>query len=206
MKPPAKNPDRVKRRIKDEIAISQRRKRILELALEGHSVRAIADILGTSKTTVWEEIQTELLDLRRTVVGLAEGVRDIEIEQIASIIASLYPSCIRKLVPYPDNPGHSKWQEPNLGSVATYVRVTERRAKLLGLDAPKLTLDVNIPWSELTDEQFNRIAAGADMREIMREVEAARNKPKPTKNITPPKEEAVIDITPEKALVPRSRS
>lgn len=209
-RPPSKDPDRVKRRLTDEAAIALRRKRILELTLEGYTTREIADMLEVGKTTVWEELQTELLDLRRTTVGLAEAVRDIEVEQWAKIIANLLPTCVRRQVPDPSDPDKMMWVEPNLGSIGTLVRVTERRAKLLGLDAPKINVDITIPWAEFSDDQMNRIGAGADIRAIIRELEqdkanrAAEKASRGMKNITP--KEAEVGFDPDTALVPRQRS
>lgn len=55
------------------------------------------------------------------------------------------------------------------GEYRTVVAISKRRAKLLGLDAPKRhdlsTLDIDM--SELTDEQLQRIAAGEPPRDVL---------------------------------------
>lgn len=102
----------------DEI-IAERRVRAFGLRKAGASYRQIAQQLSVSLNTAWADVNAELLELRAQVQADAAEVRDMELQRCDEMILGLWPAVRRG--------------EPK--SIMAAVRVAERRAKLLGLDA-----------------------------------------------------------------------
>lgn len=90
------------------------------LRLQGLPYGAIAARLGTSRGTAHALV---LRSLERTAGALGESagvLREIEVARLDELLAGLWPAAISGDVP----------------SVGMALRVAERRARLLGLDAP----------------------------------------------------------------------
>lgn len=101
--------------------IAARRTQALELRKQGKSYRAIATACGVDVATAWDDIQAEMGELRKLAGAAAEEARELELQRL------------------------DRWQEKLEGAglksgdhraVMAAVRISERRAKLLGLDAP----------------------------------------------------------------------
>ena len=100
--------------------IAQEQEQALQLKLQGHSVRSIAQIMGMPPSTVQDRLQAAYDQL---VHPVAEEVRRLELERL------------------------DRWQlrleeklddgEDPVRVVPTALKVQERRARLLGLDAPE---------------------------------------------------------------------
>jgi hypothetical protein len=118
----AQRPPRRGRRGQVE-AIAERRVRAFELRKAGASYREIGRQLGVDVHTAHADISAELAALRETAVGEATALRDLEVERLDSMHAGL-------------------WRQVRAGSapaVSAAVRVSERRSRLLGLDAATAT-------------------------------------------------------------------
>lgn len=100
--------------------IAERRQRAFGLRKAGASFRQIASQLGVSLNTAWADVNAELLELRTQTQADAEAVRDIELQRCDEMILGLWP----------------KVRTGDPKAVMAAVRVSERRAKLLGIDAP----------------------------------------------------------------------
>jgi len=101
-------------------AIAERRVRALELRKSGLTFREISRQLGADLHTVHGDVQAELAALRERTVEQAQDLREMELARLDSFNLGL-------------------WKQIKAGSapaVSAAVRVSERRAKLLGLDAP----------------------------------------------------------------------
>jgi hypothetical protein len=134
-----------------QVALAEKTKLALEYRKSGMSYRAIADRIGVkSSATTYRYIQNALLNL---VKEPAEGVRALEIERLDQALVAIWPKII----------------DGCLFSIKTMLSIMERRAKLLGLDAPAkseftgaggalldLSLVVNFikPQSESEDENI----------------------------------------------------
>jgi hypothetical protein len=89
----------------------------------GASYRQIARELGVDVHTAHADVGAELAALRETAVGEATELRELELERLDGMTAGL-------------------WQQVRDGSpqaVSAAVRVSERRSRLVGLDAPVAT-------------------------------------------------------------------
>jgi hypothetical protein len=109
-----------KRHLGDDENIADRRARAFSLRRAGASYRAIAQQLSVSLATAYDDVNAELMELREQTKADAEAVREIELHRCDEMILGLWPAVRR---------GDPK-------SVMAAVRVSERRAKLLGIDAP----------------------------------------------------------------------
>lgn len=95
----------------------------LELRIAGGSYRQIARQLGVGERTAYKDVQGELAKLDTVKAQLAERLRDVELERLDKATIAL-------------GPGVSGGDPQAINAL---VRVMDRRAKLLGLDAPVRT-------------------------------------------------------------------
>ena len=103
--------------------IAERRVLALELRKAGGSYREIARQLGVDVHTAHADVGAELAALRETAVGEATELRALELERLDGMTSGLWP----------------RIQEGSAAAVSAGVRVSERRSRLLGLDAPVVT-------------------------------------------------------------------
>ena len=103
--------------------ISERRVLALELRKAGGSYREIARQLGVDVHTAHADVGAELAALRETAVAEATELRALELERLDGMTSGLWPHI----------------QEGSAAAVSAGVRVSERRSRLLGLDAPVVT-------------------------------------------------------------------
>lgn len=100
---------------------AERRIQALEMRKQGHSYRVIGERLGVSAATAFGDVKKELDKLAKVAGEIAEDVRAIELQRLDDMLAAL-------------------WPEAMLGNpvvIDRVLRIQERRAKLLGLDAPE---------------------------------------------------------------------
>lgn len=100
-----------------QVNAHERKLRALEMRKARASYAQIATALGVPKSTAWKLVQSAL---KETIQEPADDVRKLELEALDRLQFGL-------------------WQQAangNHGAVDRVLRVMERRAKLLGLDAP----------------------------------------------------------------------
>jgi AcrR family transcriptional regulator len=118
--PPVKRPNIV--------AIADQQAECFELKRQGYSVRAIAERVGVSKSTVQDRLNDAFAEL---VEPVAQQVRVMELERLDSWLLRLELQ-LEGMTPEVGRPPTDELCKV----LATAVRVAERRARLLGLDAP----------------------------------------------------------------------
>lgn len=104
---------------------------VLALRARGMSYVDIADTLGISKSNAHIHVQHALADLREEILNEAENLVALELERLDNLWLSLYPQLSAV-----DEEGNAA---PTLSAIDRALRIMERRAKLLGLDAPART-------------------------------------------------------------------
>lgn len=105
------------------IDATERQRRALELRKAGYGFQIIADQLGYKDPSgAYRAIRAAL---KKTLQEPADEVRRIELERLDKMLAGLWPQAIK---------GHTF-------SVDRVLAIMDRRAKLLGLDAP-LKIDI----------------------------------------------------------------
>jgi len=132
----------------------ERQVKALELRRSGMSYHEIAAALGIGKSQAQRYVQAGLASAREQVAAEASDLRAEEVSRLDGMLRGLWPDA-RK--------GH-------LGAVEKVLKIMERRAKLLGLDAPVRLAhggDGDAPpiKSEnihaMSDADLERIAAGS---------------------------------------------
>lgn len=109
------------------ITATERRIKALALRKAGASYRSIADTLACSLSQVYDDVQHAYAELNAQQQAEAAEARTLEAARLDDVQASF-------------------WQRARSGDVKaaqTVLRVMERRAKLLGLDAPTLIAPTN---------------------------------------------------------------
>lgn len=126
--------------------IAVRRVRALEMRKAGATYRQIAAALSIEACTAWRDVQAEMIALRQLAVEGAEDVRELELQRLDRLWVKLEQNGL---------------QRGDHRAVSAAVRISERRAKLLGLDAPVRVQPVAPERSleTLTDEQLRHAVA-----------------------------------------------
>lgn len=141
---PAKERAKSQRHLGDDERIAVRRVQALQLRISGASYRAIGKVLKVDVSVAWSDVQVELAALRDEAKKLGEEVLELELRRLDACVEGLSKRI--------------KKGEP--AAVQASMRVAERRAKLLDLDAPdkkELTGAGGAPlYRDLTDEQLRK--------------------------------------------------
>lgn len=127
----------------EKAKILERQQKAIELRKSGWTYRAIATKLDIDPAQAFRDVKGAIAELNARKLESADDYRAIELERLDMLTRGLEPMAA----------------VGNIGSVSAYVRVMERRAKLLGLDAP-IKQDINVNMSELTDDELRAIAEG----------------------------------------------
>lgn len=115
--------------------MAARAQQALDLRIAGATYRQIAQQLQCGLKTAYLDVQTALGALDALIAKKAERVRELEIARLDRLNIALAPTI----------------KTGNPGAIFAAVKIMERRAKLLGLDAePTVTLagKVEIAWAE----------------------------------------------------------
>lgn len=105
------------------ITAAERRAQALDLRLAGYSFEAIGQQLGISKQAAYKHVSTALETLHTQTDNSAEQLRALELERLDALLKGCWTAATA---------GDSE-------STRVALKVLERRAKLLGLDAPTKT-------------------------------------------------------------------
>ena len=108
----------------DAVKANDRHIQALELRKAGVSYQRIAEALGfNSPQAAWKAVNSAL---KKTVQEPADEVRKLEVERLDAAAQAIYPSV----------------KQGQYGAIDRWLKIMERRAKLLGLDMPT-KLDLN---------------------------------------------------------------
>lgn len=99
---------------------AERKRQALEFRMAGLTFQQIGDQLKITKQAAHQLVVTALDEVREQIAETAPQVLTMELERLDSLWRTVYPEAKRG----------------NLGAVDRSIRIMERRAKLLGLDAP----------------------------------------------------------------------
>lgn len=127
----------------ERINAALRRTQALGLRRSGLSYYAIADEMqddypGYDATKAYQDVSNRLYRINAMGEELSDDLRVLECERLDAMLHALWP----------------KVEEANIHAVECCIRIAERRAKLLGLDAPTRT-DVTSNGNTLVIEYVN---------------------------------------------------
>lgn len=102
----------------DDHELAERTKKALQLRLAGAAYRDIAKVVGVSHGTVHDDVQRALRDIPKRE---ADDLRAVEVERLDALQKAVWDDAM----------------DGDLQAVDRAVRIIDRRAKMLGLDAPQ---------------------------------------------------------------------
>ena len=102
---------------------AERKRQALDFRMAGLTFQQIGDKLEISKQAAHGLVVAALDEVRAKIAETAPQVLTMELERLDSLWRTVYPEAKRG----------------NLGAVDRSLRIMERRARLLGLDAPAKT-------------------------------------------------------------------
>lgn len=137
-----------------------RREVSLELRLYGYSYPEIAILLGISTPTAFRDVRDALEDMQRENKEEKEKLTNIEVARIDKMIKAIYRKATEGILIYDDK------EQPIKDKNGEYIRIIdksaidrvlklqERKAKFLGLDAPERRQIGNDPENPFTLPQI----------------------------------------------------
>lgn len=146
-----------------KLSAAERKAQAVNLRKKGLSYRRIADQLGCSKSIIAKDIKRELQDLREQTRSDVEELRQLELERLDAF--QLFVS-------------NALSNGDVLPAIDRGLKISERRAKLLGLDAPiqiQVQQQVESAIDELLDDLERNISpdAFAEVLAYFQKVEGA---------------------------------
>jgi hypothetical protein len=169
--PPADVPDTVSVEHARELALTELKIQIFALRRQGASYQRIATQLKCSTNFAHKVVQEATDELNADLALTREQWRALELERIDALLVRL-EGWLREGREVKESPDGRTTivtlQRPTAGYIFAYLRALERRAKLLGLDAPtRVELSEHGDERDLSDDELARRAD-----ELRREVEA----------------------------------
>jgi hypothetical protein len=134
----------------EQARIDERRKLVMQYRVAGLNYRQIIEQLErrhgitASKGTISSDINQELAHISEEKRAMVERLRALELERLDDISRTLYQTV----------------RGGDLAAIDRYLRVSERRAKLMGLDAPqKIDAKLTSGVEDMTEEELDAIIA-----------------------------------------------
>jgi hypothetical protein len=153
-------PMALQKRTPETMLAAQRRARVVELRLDGHPLREIAEEVGISIGRCSQILRRELETINAENRERTETHRNLELARLDAMQHALWA----RAVPEGD-------AEPSFRAATLIVRIMERRARLLGLDAPART-DATLHDAPSITFNFDLDALNADnLRGLLEEAE-----------------------------------
>jgi transcriptional regulator with XRE-family HTH domain len=115
------------------------RAQAFDMRLAGHTQQAIAERLGRDRSTISRWLQVEINNL---IIPRVEELRRVETERMDSYLRALEEGIVKG----------------DVKAINAALRVSERRARLLGLDAP-VKIESTVITLEMIDREMARLNA-----------------------------------------------
>lgn len=128
---------------------TERRKKAVALRIAGATFEQIGDQLGVSTQAAHKLVTTALEETRRITGEAAEQLRQTELTRLDALQTALWSDAVKG----------------DVQAVDRILKIMQRRAMLLGLDAP--TVQAVVDW------RSKATSAGYDPDELLRRVRAA---------------------------------
>ncbi len=139
----------------DMIKAAELRKKIMQMRRDlGWTYQAIADDLGVALITVQRHVKAGLEELRKQALNEVEQLRDLELARIESRLEEIQ-SLLKDADPHVRAKGLTLW-----------LSYSESRRKLLGVDAPTVTADIDL--STLNDAQLKALSEGKPIEKVLK--------------------------------------
>jgi hypothetical protein len=130
----------------------ERQAKALELRRMGKGYTEIAAALGIGKSQAHRLVQAGLHDAREQIMASADDLRSEEISRLDGMLSGLWPDA----------------RKGNQGAVDRVLKIMERRAKLLGLDAPVRLAHGGDPDGPPIKDEHVQTLSDEDLERIVR--------------------------------------
>lgn len=138
---------------KRKVTTAQRRTQAVALRVAGATFQQIGKQLGITDSAAHKLVVTALQEIATATNEQADTLRQIEIERLDLAILAIAQQV----------------KAGNLGAIDRWVKLSESRRRLLGLDAPTRASNQNWDMSVFSDEELVKIAGGADPATVLAE-------------------------------------
>ena len=135
---------------KSKINYAERRIEALNLRRTGMSYREIGRNLDVSGKRAYEMVSQAFAELKNDQNSTADEVRSLELERLDKMLESIWP----------------KVEKGDVAALDRAVKIQERRAKLLGLDAPQ-SMDLRSGDGSMTPQVDTSKLSDAALQELM---------------------------------------
>src|SRR5271157_1560220 len=135
------------KQLEDEVRMAQRQKQVAALFLRRFTQVQIADALHVDQATISRDLQAVVKQAREEATSNLLSRRDreeMELDQMEQD-AALRFNLTKK----------ESWLQ-------TRLQIKKRRAEMLGLDAAGKSVNLDIDWANLSEDQLKRIRDGED--------------------------------------------
>ena len=135
---------------KTHIKARQREQQAVTLRLAGQTYQAISDVMGVTKGGVYKMVKNSM---ERTIKHTDESVeilKEIELHRLDRLYARMFPLA----------------EQGSMGAVDRCLKIMERRARLLGLDAPVKT-DFSLHQDEPVTFVINTMVEDAEGNKLI---------------------------------------
>lgn len=150
---------RPRKRDLEKMRLADRRSKVLQMTIAGKDTRSIAEEFGVSHTTIAKDIKAALKAAEEGMLTGASELRRIQHLRIIQAIDAVWMMV----------------KGGDLDAISTLIRLSDREAKLLGLDAPQ-RIDIRKRIEERAREQgWDASEAVAEFERIQREHSFSRN-------------------------------
>ena len=156
-----------------EIAKAETKAQILEMRIAGVSYRGIAKALGRRGLGYVHTLAT--VAIAEIYEDKAQHAKRLELERLDALWRAIYPAAVGMPVIGPDGTAGPP-RQPDLGAQKQCIRISARRAKMCGFDAPKVEAHLNAytgsdDFARWTTEDLERYAATGKLPKFERESE-----------------------------------
>lgn len=124
-----------------QLRIEERRKTVAANLLSGLNYRDIADALGVSVGTIANDVKVIVGRLHRETMTDIAQVVDLELRRLDRALNGIWQKVLNG----------------DLAAIDRFLRISERRAKLLGLEVQKVEMTKSI--KEMTDDELTEFIA-----------------------------------------------
>lgn len=123
--------------------MEDRRNKVWQFRIAGLSSRKIAAQVGVSHTTVLEDIAAVQDELHRQTLQTAEEYRALELERLDALQVPMWQLAMgRAEVPASNGRPKQEAIPPNIEAARAVLRISDQRAKLLGIYKTNQRIDV----------------------------------------------------------------
>lgn len=133
-----------------------RRTRAVELILKQRPIPEIAAELGVSQRHVERMLKEAREDWRRSRGEKLDQLFDEDLRKLSLLEGAIIDKALNAR------------DDTQLWAMDRMMAIIQRRAEMIGYDAPKRNMNLDLDLTSLTDEQLERIAGGEDPLAVVR--------------------------------------